>query len=549
MSYSPSFSHLTEAQASRSEEHIDDVDAQMPRQDVLIPPWASPSTQTTSPQAALRSQALLYSPHANSFVIQPVRNNFNNNTGQNGFPQLSAISRPHPPTSSPFYQDVQPHRYPLESSLPSSSTNLDQHGSINSSTRLRTSPPVFGTTTKLAAHYGIPTKLPPTPRVNSINNNNYKPPVPHFNGSIAPPTEPIPSTSNPDAVNFFQNLISGYMNMLSNKPDENDAANAVPQSPAAAPYALEPSAEDAAQSITSVVFGKHICALAAANGLADTGVESIGNEFASPWNDFSEFLTSPLMDDESPYEGLLETPVHGMGMDDFFTSPVVADSNSTDAAFQDLPLFSQSISYSESAIDVSKMTLSSARPNSSMLSTPALDGLLTMSPSSPALDPLSTQTSPAVVDSSSYAPRSKSKAPTGTRKNITPEALVPLDAPTQPRTYVMPSTTSRKEIPAVFARKRARSTAFGDDEEDELAEGDVDAPPPTMTEAQAIAAKRRQNTLAARRSRMRKLEYQRQLEEQIAGERKEKDMWKERALMLRSQVMQLGFPEPFRDEA
>ncbi|KAF8477779.1 hypothetical protein DFH94DRAFT_755738 [Russula ochroleuca] len=47
-----------------------------------------------------------------------------------------------------------------------------------------------------------------------------------------------------------------------------------------------------------------------------------------------------------------------------------------------------------------------------------------------------------------------------------------------------------------------------------------------------IRAKRLQNTLAAQRSRRRKLAYQRELEDAIDAERKEKEMWEARALAL-----------------
>jgi hypothetical protein len=47
-----------------------------------------------------------------------------------------------------------------------------------------------------------------------------------------------------------------------------------------------------------------------------------------------------------------------------------------------------------------------------------------------------------------------------------------------------------------------------------------------------IRAKRLQNTLAAQRSRMRKLAYQRELEDAIEAERKEKETWQARALVL-----------------
>ncbi|KAF9504309.1 hypothetical protein BS47DRAFT_1262669, partial [Hydnum rufescens UP504] len=88
---------------------------------------------------------------------------------------------------------------------------------------------------------------------------------------------------------------------------------------------------------------------------------------------------------------------------------------------------------------------------------------------------------------------------TGHRRNITPSNLVPVDAPTQQRSYIKPSATSRKDIPAAFAaasKKRGVSEVF-DDLED------------------AIEAKRRQNTVAARRSRARKLEYVRDLEAKV----------------------------------
>jgi hypothetical protein len=47
-----------------------------------------------------------------------------------------------------------------------------------------------------------------------------------------------------------------------------------------------------------------------------------------------------------------------------------------------------------------------------------------------------------------------------------------------------------------------------------------------------IRSKRLQNTLASRRSRIRKLEYQRELEDAIVTERKEKEMWQARQLAL-----------------
>ncbi|TFK26900.1 hypothetical protein FA15DRAFT_547011, partial [Coprinopsis marcescibilis] len=128
---------------------------------------------------------------------------------------------------------------------------------------------------------------------------------------------------------------------------------------------------------------------------------------------------------------------------------------------------------------------------------------------------------------------------TGTRKGITPDSLVPLDAPTQSRRYTTPSVTSRKELPAVFARKRARSQAF-DEEEDELANDP--APGPNATEKEQIEWKRRQNTLAARKSRKRKLEHQQMLEKEVRELKTERDTWKTRTLTLQALLASHGVP-------
>ncbi|KAG8873399.1 hypothetical protein FRB97_006757 [Tulasnella sp. 331] len=212
--------------------------------------------------------------------------------------------------------------------------------------------------------------------------------------------------------------------------------------------------------------------------------------------------------------------------------------------------------------------------------------------------------------------------PTGHRRNITSSALVPLNAPTQVRNYLTPSSTSKKEIPSAFVarrnklkakesaikanvasataggstagssgagssvaagRKRSRSQAASDDGDgeddgiDELQDDDTpmaavgaggasstptgvpsrpgvntgtanandghhEPTSPTTTTSpmedlsqesssllSAIEAKRRQNTLAARRSRQRKLDYVRNLEELLAAMTKERNMWKARA--------------------
>lgn len=249
-----------------------------------------------------------------------------------------------------------------------------------------------------------------------------------------------------------------------------------------------------------------------------------------PQTPFDEFLTSPMED--SPFEDFLTTPALGSAdmSAGLLTSPAIFDADT----FPDLGdgmLFGGSYGMPD--------------PMKAYVS-PSFDDLYTMpSPCTPALDPASLQPSPhpgSLPTPGTPARRPRKSLPTGTRKNLTPDALVPLEAPIQPRKYVTPSATSRKEVPTAWLKKkRARSQAFG--EEDELEEdanlnsGDMDA----------IEAKRRQNTIAARRSRKRKLEYQRELEASVEHEREEKEKWRQRAMLYHALLESHGHEVPSFD--
>ncbi|KAH8831670.1 hypothetical protein DL96DRAFT_1459838 [Flagelloscypha sp. PMI_526] len=260
------------------------------------------------------------------------------------------------------------------------------------------------------------------------------------------------------------------------------------------------------------------------------------------------FLTSPLFDDYDPTSPLFgdytpnmdyqSTPLFG-DTSDFFTSPLLVDNpNATDNGmnFNDIPLFS-----------------SDGRPNLQALppATPALvndSSPLMADISSPQLatphsavgsfDPAHVASAPSlfedfaasVASSSSRAtkplPAPQRRAPTGTRRNITPASLIPDDAPTQTRKYTSPSTTSRKELPVTFARKRAAISMVDEDEV-------LPDLPPNATEREQIEWKRRQNTIAARKSRKRKLEHQQYLETELDRLKRDRDVWKVRAITLR----------------
>lgn len=237
--------------------------------------------------------------------------------------------------------------------------------------------------------------------------------------------------------------------------------------------------------------------------------------------DFSEFLTSPSIYGDSPADEFLTTPQDPRSNldEDVATSPMLFQGG-FDSVFEsniftgfDDPLFDDKKS-GEPALTLDMF---------GMPPTPATPALQwsSFNPSPSAQSTSIASSSSSASSSSTPAPRRRSTAATGTRKNITPASLVPVDAPTQTRKYVTPSATSRKELPAVFARKRSRSQALYDDEQDEA--DDLVTLPPNPTEQQLIEAKRRQNTVAARRSRKRKLEHQRALEDENEQLRTEVD--------------------------
>lgn len=142
----------------------------------------------------------------------------------------------------------------------------------------------------------------------------------------------------------------------------------------------------------------------------------------------------------------------------------------------------------------------------------------------------------------SYVPRVNSPANT---RRTSPNDLIPLDAPTQARRYITPSSTSRKVVPAYFSKRRNSDRHMSEDEEDELTE---EPPASNATDQEKIEWKRRQNTLAARRSRKRKMMNVQRLEETVERLTKEREVWKTRALTLKQLLHSHGIICPdFRD--
>jgi hypothetical protein len=405
---------------------------------------------------------------------------------------------------------------PLESPL--SSFPSPHHASINYP--LSTPSRVSFDQKDLASQHGIPTVLPQPPNTAPRRNTQSKP---------APPA--------PSSLSQFEILQRNYLAML-NQPSSNSTVDSTStmQLTVTPAELLATAGDDFSEELGDWdwLF------------IDDDGLTDLSSPGSSPiFKDLDEFPsanfltgagTSPLLD--TPYSDTLdsfETSPFDTPLDSFLTTPIFQDG--------DVPLISDA---DETIFSSYEELLATPAPPSAPVKAPQLpdlEKLYTMSPTSPAvdfIDPASVYPSPRLpVDQSSLSspssaagrptkPSPRKSSATGTRKNITPETMVPLDAPTQPRRYVIPSATSRKEVPATFARKRSRSAALGD-EEDEL-----EPPPPDATDRQMIEYKRRQNTLAARKSRKRKLEHQQQLEDQVETLTLEVEQWRTKAEIYQS---------------
>lgn len=322
--------------------------------------------------------------------------------------------------------------------------------------------------------------------------------------------------------------------MLAKNPEEAMSATSV------ANLAQDGLDAIAAREVMDVLLGINFLAFGS-NALLLTLELADATSVSPEFGNYEDFLTgshqsSPLED----FNDFLATPVSG-----YLTNPDVFDGddlNDTSGynGFASLPLF-PSVAPHPSKPPPIVQSGSLLHPSVNLDDAPYT---MLPSPTTPSLDPSSLHPSPRLESvpppSDTSSAKRKGPAPTGTRKNITPDTLVPMDAPIQTRKYVTPSATSRKEVPAVFAKKkRSRSSAFGD-EEDQM----IDISQLDPNDLDAIEAKRRQNTLAARRSRKRKLEYQRELEASVDKEREEKEIWKARAMMFHAMLINNGVDAP-----
>ncbi|KAF8628506.1 hypothetical protein AX15_003852 [Amanita polypyramis BW_CC] len=437
----------------------------------------------------------------------------------NLFGQNGPVSINSPASFPSSFLDPRLSVYPpqhLETSV-SSLTNSNNHGITNSINRPRTSNQVFKTGEELALHYGIPTLLPPPPQTT--------PKLPHEHQQ--PPLSPVPD---------FETLRLNYLNMINQDSADNtmiadNTASCTDILPSSHMGQADVALEDWVNSITSAVpaqYGFDFLTSPITLGTPMQDFESSPNE-----TPFSDFLNTPLLDHSDEFQGsTIESESPLFGPDDYYTMSVKAKTTELPeipGLLYDMP----PIPSTEVSVDPSTIYPSPAPPcpPASFSSLPLTSDL------TPEPQP-STTGNGASADDTSIGNRRRSNA-TGTRKGVTADKLIPLNAPTQPRRYLMPSTTSRKEMPSMFLKKRKRPEVEVE-EEDEL----LEPLPPNATEREQIDHKRRQNTLAARKSRKRKLEHQQELESKVETLADEVTRWRTRCDMLSKMLESHGIRPP-----
>jgi len=521
--------------------------------------------QELIPESSRLSRLPTEVPSSNSFqsnptgIAIPAHQNTTHNTHSGHDVHFSVNNPASLPSSSASRNFGQPST-PSETSVSSFSQPLTQHVINHPIRRPRTSTKVFESTTDLAVHYGIPQILPPVPQTTSRYNHN---------------------SSNQQARPLsFTELRSNYLNMLKTPTTEPTMSTyGTTLSPAQTPELgalasfdapTEPPVsltESELQTIVDII-GKPPASrlLSASYDVASASTPQLKDSDYFEQQNWDS--TSPLIPDLD-YNTEYGVSPNETPLDDFLDTPAWADhamltSPGMDFYYNDFDANQPLIMSGAEVPNQDEIVIKTQAPiggfdglsKAHQQQMPNLDSLISFSPQVQLPDTFpSFHPPPSVAYSDSQslgqntvasndaalgataAPSHTTARPkaTGHRQGITPENLLSEDAPTQPRTYVTPSATSKKLVPATFARKRARSMVDDEDPE-EL--------PPDATEEQQIAAKRRQNTVAARRSRRRKLEQHLNLLNSRNEEREFKERWERRAKDLLSVLREKGYSIP-----
>ncbi|KAK1235313.1 hypothetical protein PQX77_001471 [Marasmius sp. AFHP31] len=416
----------------------------------------------------------------------------------------------------------------------------------------------------MANRLGIPSMLPKPP--SSSTNPTMSPPssssspaavVTQLAQSSSPASSPAPTSD-------FQSQLQAYLLMLSQQPSTaSTSSTLISSSPANADVdnggiAVENGIASSQAAIQNT----------AANDVASpyspylTSPENavLGDEFlASPiFTDaspvFSEFLddfTSPLLSNQtSPVSPIFDEFNTSPGMDsplaDFLNTPIMDAVDQVGVEGSDAqwaPLFNDAALGVYEPLEQQKAVEAPVASTSGTVSPPTT----TISPSdmSPTVSPLNMTMSPSASTTAPAAMQTRSSShgqsrtpnrpqpqrrfvPNGTRKGVTPDTLIPVDAPIQSRHRTASSSSSSSK------RRKTESGAVptGADPEDDEEDNDE----------RKRAAKRERNTLAARTSRKRKLEHQLQLQDANDKLAVEIQQWKTRAEVMEGMLKANGWP-------
>lgn len=229
-------------------------------------------------------------------------------------------------------------------------------------------------------------------------------------------------------------------------------------------------------------------------------------------------LSGSLSTETSPLSDLLASPLFSVGPDSAVPSATISELPLPRVA-DGTPLFGSAPTPALPPLPTAQSLSSTLAwfpplPSGSTAAlSPTILRPLPPAPSAPHPSPSMTPWTPALsytegdfapASSSSSSSKAPKRAPTGFRQSSAP--LLPLDAPIQPRTSVIPSATSRKRKTAAAEKalaKRGRSVAPAAPEPAAAprAAADDDLPDDIVA---AVERKRLQNTLSARKSRARK---------------------------------------------
>lgn len=426
--------------------------------------------------------------------------------------------------------------------------------------------------------FNFPSFLPPPPKLKSATSSS---------SSSSLPTSRPSTVTDQDMFDFAQ-MSANYLNMLQSNPEDNHQD--------ASPQASHPGLPEMPFQYSRPTGGE--------SRVSSGNDMQVSPMFASP---HEEFLTSPLLDEDyrefmspdfdTPFSTFLSTPDFGAsaplppmsrgtlddtafhvhhGNSDAYNMPLIH--NPAAYAYDDSPLIPFDESYSGlSLVDGSEQPVigegGAAHYNNGLLSkqpaptttihqhalapsalsssvqTPPTpnptvldsDQMYTMSPAIDDVDEFPAPTGRAAATAPSRRQlRGASNKYTGTRRNVTPSTLIPDDAPIQRRNYGGGVPTPVKRT----SKKRTASEAF--DSSTLTTEEELEAAREQGLLSQA-EYKRIQNTLAARKSRKRKLQHQIDLEDKVESMSKERDMWKDRALMLAGMLRAQGMEVQFDD--